>query len=100
MVKYEHLPKFSFQEQAWQWLQKKLEPGMRAFDSEFVTVPEDEIITASKARHLGHTIDVPARLSHDLKKSPKIPIQFFRKGPANFILTLRRIIPILSAFVI
>lgn len=73
---------------------------MRAFDSEFVTVPEDEIITASKARHLGHTIDVPARLSHDLKKSPKIPIQFFRKGPANFILTLRRIIPILSAFVI
>lgn len=31
-------------EEAWQWLQKKLEPGLRASDSEFVKVSTEEII--------------------------------------------------------
>lgn len=69
MARYEHLPNFSLQEEARQWL-KKLGPGMRATNSQFVVVSKDEIIAASKARHLGHTIDAPVRVSHDLKKIP------------------------------
>lgn len=39
-------------QEAWQWLQKKLEPGLRADDSEFVKVSKEEIIARSKERHL------------------------------------------------
>ena len=39
-------------EEAWQWLQKKLESGIRAADNEFVKVSKKEIIANSKKRHL------------------------------------------------
>lgn len=39
-------------EDAWQWLLKKLEPGIRAADNEFAKISKKEIIANSKKRHL------------------------------------------------
>ncbi len=42
----------SSQKDAWRWLKQKLEPGLRADESEFTKISKEEIIARARKRYL------------------------------------------------